>query len=29
MLNRFTGDYLDALGLPDFAPRPKVSGRLA
>ncbi|WP_277970517.1 FliI/YscN family ATPase [Sphingomonas echinoides] len=29
MLNRFTGDYLEALGLPDFAPRPKVSGRLA
>ena len=29
MLNRFTGDYLDSLGLPDFTPRPKVSGRLA
>ncbi|WP_242186665.1 FliI/YscN family ATPase [Sphingomonas sp. CARO-RG-8B-R24-01] len=29
MLNRFTGDYLDALVVPDFTPRPKVSGRLA
>ena len=29
MLNRFTGDYLDALGRFDFAPKPKVSGRLA
>jgi flagellum-specific ATP synthase len=29
MLNRFTGDYLDSLGLPDFTPKPKVSGRLA
>ena len=29
MLNRFTDDYLEALGLPDFAPKPKVSGRLA
>ena len=29
MLNRFTGEYLDSLGLPDFTPRPKVSGRLA
>ena len=29
MLNRFTGDYLDSLGLPDFTPSPKVSGRLA
>ncbi len=29
MLNRFTGAYLDSLELPDFSPRPKVSGRLA
>lgn len=29
MLNRFTGDYLESLGVPDFSPRPKVSGRLA
>ena len=29
MLNRFTGDYLEALGAGDFAPRPKVAGRLA
>ena len=28
MLNRFTGDYLDSLGMA-FAPAPKVSGRLA
>ena len=29
MLNRFTSDYLEALGAGDFAPRPKVAGRLA
>ncbi len=29
MLNRFTSDYLEALGVGDFAPRPKVAGRLA
>ena len=29
MLNRFTDDYLGSLGLPDFTPRAKVSGRLA
>lgn len=29
MLNRFTGDYLESLGVPDFSPRAKVSGRLA
>jgi flagellum-specific ATP synthase len=29
MLNRFTSDYLESLGVPDFAPQPKVSGRLA
>ncbi|VXC70315.1 FliI/YscN family ATPase [Sphingomonas sp. AX6] len=29
MLNRFTSDYLEALGSGDFAPRPKVAGRLA
>ena len=29
MLNRFTADYLDQLGIADFRPAPKVSGRLA
>ncbi|SEJ36309.1 flagellum-specific ATP synthase [Sphingomonas sp. OV641] len=29
MLNRFTADYLDALGNADFRPAPKVAGRLA
>ncbi len=29
MLNRFTTDYLETLGTADFAPAPKVSGRLA
>ena len=29
MLNRFTHDYLEALAACDFAPKPKVSGRLA
>lgn len=29
MLNRFTSDYLEALGAADLAPRPKVAGRLA
>jgi flagellum-specific ATP synthase len=29
MLNRFTADYLDGLGCGDFAPKPKVSGRLS
>ncbi len=29
MLNRFTHDYLESLGVPDFAPAPSVSGRLA
>ncbi len=29
MLNRFTTDYLETLGMADFAPAPKVSGRLA
>jgi flagellum-specific ATP synthase len=29
MLNRFTGDYLESLGRFDFAPKAKVSGRLA
>ncbi|MET4897757.1 FliI/YscN family ATPase [Sphingomonadaceae bacterium jetA1] len=29
MLNRFTADYLETLGHADFAPRAKVSGRLA
>lgn len=29
MLNRFTGDYLDALARADFVPSPRVSGRLA
>jgi flagellum-specific ATP synthase len=29
MLNRFTQDYLESLGIPDFAPAPKISGRLA
>ena len=29
MLNRFTTDYLESLGLPDFTPSPKISGRLA
>ncbi len=29
MLNRFTTDYLEALGIPDFTPSPKISGRLA
>jgi len=29
MLNRFTTDYLETLGQADFAPRPKISGRLA
>ena len=29
MLNRFTDSYLESLGIPDFAPAPKVAGRLA
>lgn len=29
MLNRFTSDYLELLGVPDFTPAPKISGRLA
>lgn len=29
MLNRFTSDYLESLGVPDFTPAPKISGRLA
>ena len=29
MLNRFTADYLDTLATADFAPRPRVSGRLS
>ena len=29
MLNRFTADYLDGLAFGEFAPRPKVSGRLS
>ncbi len=29
MLNRFTADYLETLAAADFAPRPKISGRLA
>jgi flagellum-specific ATP synthase len=29
VLNRFTEDYLDSLSAADFAPKPKVSGRLA
>ncbi|WP_066653083.1 MULTISPECIES: FliI/YscN family ATPase [Sphingomonas] len=29
MLNRFTGDYLDSVARADFAPSPRVSGRLA
>lgn len=29
MLNRFTSDYLDSIGIADFSPRPKVCGRLA
>ena len=29
MLNRFTHDYLETLAACDFAPKPKVSGRLA
>ena len=29
MLNRFTGDYLESLAGVDFAPTPRVSGRLA
>jgi len=29
MLNRFTADYLETLGVADFRPTPKVSGRLA
>ncbi|MES2754247.1 MAG: FliI/YscN family ATPase [Pseudomonadota bacterium] len=29
MLNRFTSEYLDGLANADFAPKPKVSGRLA
>ena len=29
MLNRFTADYLETLGRADFAPKPRVSGRLA
>jgi flagellum-specific ATP synthase len=29
MLNRFTSDYLESLGASDFAPKPKISGRLA
>ncbi|MDE0880950.1 MAG: flagellum-specific ATP synthase FliI, partial [Sphingomonas bacterium] len=29
MLNRFTSDYLETLGLAAFSPAPKVAGRLA
>ncbi len=29
MLNRFTGDYLDAVAQADFTPAPRISGRLA
>ena len=29
MLNRFTADYLESLGTADFAPAPRISGRLA
>lgn len=29
MLNRFTADYIDGLSCLDFAPKPRVSGRLA
>lgn len=29
MLNRFTADYLDALGLADFRPMQRIAGRLA
>lgn len=29
MLNRFTADYLETLGVADFRPTPKVSGRLS
>ncbi len=29
MLNRFTNDYLETLGIADFRPAPKVSGRLS
>ncbi len=29
MLNRFTAEYLETLGMADFTPAPKVSGRLA
>ncbi|MBS0478223.1 MAG: FliI/YscN family ATPase [Proteobacteria bacterium] len=29
MLNRFTADYLESIGAADFAPAPKISGRLA
>ena len=29
MLNRFTSDYLESLGASDFAPKRKISGRLA
>lgn len=29
MLNRFAEDYLESLGTADFAPQPKISGRLA
>ncbi len=29
MLNRFTADYLEGVAAADFAPRPRVSGRLA
>ena len=29
MLNRFTADYLEGLGAADFAPAPRISGRLA
>ena len=29
MLNRFTHDYLETLAACDFAPKPRVSGRLA
>lgn len=29
MLNRFTTDYLETLGLADFTPAPRIAGRLA
>ncbi len=29
MLNRFTADYLETLGIADFTPAPQVSGRLS